>query len=253
MDMVYYPVGRGSYDDYFKLLEADVQHANALAAAVPRGKDGARLQMKLVYNDLAPFFLFLLQWIDSSCTCLLPRYLNLFEILVYKVYTDGRRTVSACGRRATVDDFYAVILPSLLGLNNMVEMDITRDEKPGTEIISKERLHGGISSSKLEFEREAECGICLEPCAKIVLPTCCHAMCINCYRDWNARSKACPFCRGNIKRVMSRDLWVLTCGDDVVETDTVLKEDLRRFYLYISKLPKDTPDSLFFMNYEYLI
>ena len=78
----------------------------------------------------------------------------------------------------------AVILPSLLGLNNMVEMDITRDEKPGTEIISKERLHGGISSSKLEFEREAECGICLEPCAKIVLPTCCHAMCINCYRDW---------------------------------------------------------------------
>lgn len=178
----------------------------------------------------------------------------------------------------------------------MVEMDITRDEKPGTEIISKERLHGGISSSKLEFEREAECGICLEPCAKIVLPTCCHAMCINCYRDWynslnfvfvvhffhhwgmpnpklcahffnfwylivtfpllihrNARSKACPFCRGNIKRVMSRDLWVLTCGDDVVETDTVLKEDLRRFYLYISKLPKDTPDSLFFMNYEYLI
>lgn len=52
---------------------------------------------------------------------------------------------------------------------------------------------------------------------------------------------------------MSRDLWVLTSGDDIIETDTVLKEDLQRFYLYMSKLPKDTPDALFFMYYEYLI
>lgn len=62
-----------------------------------------------------------------------------------------------------------------------------------------------------------------------------------------------PFFRGSINRVMLRDLRVLTCGDDVTETDTVMKEDLRRFYMYISKLPKASPDVLFFMNNEYLI
>lgn len=55
------------------------------AAAVPMAKGGAYLQMKLVYNQLAPIVLFLLQWMDCSCTCLLPRYLNLFHILVHKV------------------------------------------------------------------------------------------------------------------------------------------------------------------------
>ncbi|XP_017220567.1 E3 ubiquitin-protein ligase AIRP2 [Daucus carota subsp. sativus] len=254
MDMVHYPYGRSSYEDSLKLLEADIQHANALAAAIPKGKGGARLQMTLAYNNLAPFLLFLLQWIDSSCTCLLPRYLNLFEILVHKVYTDERRNVSALGRKATISEFYAVILPSLQGLHNdLVDMDITSNEKPGTEINSKERLRNDTSLSNIDLEREAECGICLELCPKIVLPNCCHSMCINCYRDWNSRSEACPFCRGTIKRVMSRDLWVLTSGDDIIETDTVLKEDLQRFYLYISKLPKDTPDALFFMYYEYLI
>lgn len=55
------------------------------AAVIPRAKSGARLQMKLVYNQLAPLYLILLQWLDCSCTCLLPRYLNFFHILVYKV------------------------------------------------------------------------------------------------------------------------------------------------------------------------
>lgn len=54
------------------------------AAAIPRAKHGSYLQMKLVYNQLAPFFLFLMQWLDCSCTCILPRYLNFFHILVYK-------------------------------------------------------------------------------------------------------------------------------------------------------------------------
>lgn len=58
------------------------------AAAIPKAKGGACLQMKLVYNNWAPVFLFLLQWLDCSCTCLLPRYLNFFHILVYKVSFD---------------------------------------------------------------------------------------------------------------------------------------------------------------------
>lgn len=70
--------------------------------------------------------------------------------------------------------------------------------------------------------------------------------------DRNARSESCPFCRGSIKRVSSGDLWVLTCGNDVIDNETVSKEDLLRFYLYINNLPKDIPDTLFFMYYEYL-
>lgn len=56
-----------------------------------------------------------------------------------------------------------------------------------------------------------------------------------------------------MKRVNSEDLWVLTCNDDVIDPETVSKEDLLRFYLYINSLPKDYPDALFVVYYEYLI
>ncbi|KAL2515395.1 RING-type domain-containing protein [Forsythia ovata] len=59
------------------------------------------------------------------------------------------------------------------------------------------------------------------------------------------RSESCPFCRGSLKRVNSGDLWVLTCGKDVVDQETLSEEDVLRFYLYINSLPKDIPDSLF--------
>ncbi|KAL7171650.1 hypothetical protein ACSBR2_036331 [Camellia fascicularis] len=254
MEIMYYQFPRFSHQDSLKILESDIQHANSLAAAIPRAKGGARLQMKLVYNRLAPLFLFLLQWMDCSCTCLLPRYLNLFHILVYKVYTDGQPKISTHGRKATIMDFYAVILPSLRRLHvDLVESDYAKDENLDTEIIGKKRPERGDRFSNGDLEREDECGICLEPCTKMVLPNCCHAMCINCYRNWNMRSESCPFCRGSIKRVKSRDLWVLTCSDDVVDTKTVSTEDLLCFYHYISSLPKDSPEAFFLMQYEYLL
>ncbi|CAA2996545.1 RING-H2 finger ATL47 [Olea europaea subsp. europaea] len=235
MEMMYYQqLGKSSYLDSLKVLEADIQYANALAAAIPNAKGGVCLQMKLVYNHLASLFLFLLPWVDCSCMCIFPRYLNLFHILVYKVNTDGRPKLSTRGRKATVRDFYAVILPSLQRIHNdFIELDSNDDNH--------------------DTERDDECGICLEPCTKMVLPNCCHAMCINCYRNWNTRSESCPFCRGTIRRVKSRDLWILTCKDDVVDPDIVSREDLLRFYHYIRNLPKDSPDALFLMYYEYLI
>lgn len=158
------------------------------------------------------------------------------------------------------------------------------------EISDQKKLENEISFPNFDMERENECGICLEPCTKIVLPNCCHAMCINCYRDWyaliselknntmfcflivlhiqldlviakyggvcvfrNTRSASCPFCRGNLKRVKSRDLWVLTCDDEVMDADLVVNENLVRFYLYMNDLPKDCPDAVFFMYYEYLM
>ncbi|XP_023745284.1 E3 ubiquitin-protein ligase AIRP2 [Lactuca sativa] len=254
MDMMYYPLGRCSYEESMKVLEADIQHANALAAAIPRANDGARFQMKLVYNELAPLVMFLLQWIDSSCTCLLPRYLNLVHVLVYKVYTDGRPKISRRGRKATINDFYAVILPSLRRLHcDLVDDGDSAGVCLRMETSDHKKTKNEVGFSNLDLKREDECGICLEPCTKIVLPNCCHAMCINCYRDWNTRSASCPFCRGNLKRVKSRDLWVLTCDDDVVDADLVVGEDLVRLYLYINNLPKDNHEAIFFMYYEYLI
>lgn len=51
----------------------------------------------------------------------------------------------------------------------------------------------------------------------------------------------------------SGDLWVLTDNNDVVDQATLLNEDMLRFYLYINNLPKDIPDAMFLVYYEYLI
>ncbi|RZB96159.1 E3 ubiquitin-protein ligase AIRP2 isoform B [Glycine soja] len=150
----------------------------------------------------------------------------------------------------------AVILPSLERLLGSLEkLDICKKSHSSIDGISygKKMMEGDGKLINIDLEREDECGICLEPCTKMVLPNCCHAMCIKCYRKWNTRSESCPFCRGSLRRVNSEDLWVLTCNEDVVDAETVSKEDLLRFYLYIHSLPKDHPDALFLMYYEYLI
>ncbi|KAK4264993.1 hypothetical protein QN277_026103 [Acacia crassicarpa] len=257
MDMMPYQLYRLPYQDSLKVLEADIQHANALAAAIPRVKGGTVLQMKLVYNDWAPIFLFLLQWMDCSCTCLFQGYLSFFHVLIYKVHKEGRSSVSAHGRKATIKDFYAVILPSLQRLHGSLDkLEIPKEGYSSSiegPCSKKKMIEADGRLSSVDLEREDECGICLEPCTRMVLPNCCHAMCIKCYRKWNRKSESCPFCRGSLRRVNSEDLWVLTCNEDVVDAETVSKEDLLRFYLYVSSLPKDYPDALFLMYYEYLI
>ncbi|KAI5448064.1 variant 3, E3 ubiquitin-protein ligase airp2 [Lathyrus oleraceus] len=104
---------------------------------------------------------------------------------------------------------------------------------------------GHKHSSDIDLEREEECGICMEMNSKIVLPNCNHAMCLKCYHEWRARSQSCPFCRDSLKRVDSCDLWVLTDSRDVVDMETVTRENLRRLFMYIDKLPLIIPDSLF--------
>ncbi|XP_010556183.1 PREDICTED: uncharacterized protein LOC104825533 [Tarenaya hassleriana] len=250
---MFYQLTASSYQDWLKILEVDIEHANGLAAEIPMGKTGARLRMKLVCSNFASLFLFLLQWTD--CSCLLPRYLDFFHILVYKVYSDGQWRLPTHGRKATIREFYGVILPSLQRLHsNFAEFpgQWRGDDAKALAKMRFDKEEGGRFSS-IDLEREDECGICLEPCTKMVLPNCCHAMCIKCYRNWNTKSESCPFCRGSIKRVNSEDLWVLTGEDDVVDAETATREDLLRFYLYINSLPKDYPDVLFLVYYEYLI
>lgn len=256
MDLVYYhQLGRCSYQDSLKILEADILHANALAAAIPKSKGQTNFQMKLVYSDLAPLFFLLLKWLDSSCNCFFPLYFNLFHILIYEVYPDGRPNTTTEGRQATIKEFYAIILPSLRRLHDDL---VEQEGKKGMNRIQLGKKNKVVSKqrSKIfdgELDREEECGICLEPCTKMVLPNCCHSMCINCYRDWNIRSESCPFCRGGLKRVKSEDLWVLTPDSDVVDAETVEKENLSQLYLYIQSLPRDSPEALFLVYYEYLI
>ncbi|KAL2484480.1 RING/U-box superfamily protein [Abeliophyllum distichum] len=251
--MYYQQLGRSSCRVTVRDLETDIQHANTMATEIPNAKNGARVQMKLVYSHLAPIVLYFLQWIDFSRTCFFPKYLNLFHILIYKVYADESPTILTQGRKATVQDFYAIILPSLQQLHyNFVELNSTEDENIGSRSNGKKRLGGG-GLANLGTERDDECGICLEPCTKMVLPNCCHVMCMKCFNDWSKRSVSCPFCRGNLTSVKSKDLWVLTGNDDMVDQETVSREELLHFYLYIKSLPKDSPDPSFVMYYEDLL
>ncbi|KAL3656055.1 hypothetical protein CASFOL_000451 [Castilleja foliolosa] len=119
--MYYQQLRKNSYEDSLKVLESDIQHANAM------------------------------------------------------VYTDGRPKVSTLARKASVQEFYAIILPSLEQLHSeFVEHDSTNDENI---------LLNGTGKKRLDSERDDECGICLETCTKMVTSNCCRAMCINCYRD----------------------------------------------------------------------
>lgn len=65
---------------------------------------------------------------------------------------------------------------------------------------------------------------------------------MNCRRS---RSQSCPFCRDSLKRVNSGDLWVYTDSRDIIDTATVTRENLRRLFMYVDKLPLIVPDNLF--------
>lgn len=234
---------RKSFKDSLKVLEADIQHANTLASDYPREYDGACLQMRMSYSPAAHLFLFLVQWTD----CNLAGALGLLRILIYKVYVDGSTTImSTKERKASIREFYAVIYPSLLQLQSGVTD--SEDKKQKAVCVERYRKRDDEENrqcSDIDIEREEECGICMETNSKIVLPNCNHAMCLKCYRDWRTRSQSCPFCRDNLRRVNSGDLWVYTDCRDIVDMETVMRENLRRLFMYIDKLPLVTPDNPF--------
>uniref|UniRef100_M1C393 Zinc finger, RING-type n=1 Tax=Solanum tuberosum TaxID=4113 RepID=M1C393_SOLTU len=60
-----------------------------------------------------------------------------------------------------------------------------------------------------------------------------------------SRSQSCPFCRDSLKRVSSGDLWVYMDSKDAVDMTTITKENLRRLFMYIEKLPLIVPDNVF--------
>ncbi|KAI3434074.1 RING-type domain-containing protein [Psidium guajava] len=232
---------RKSFKDSLKVLEADIQHANTLASDFPRDYDGDCLQMRLSYSPAAHFFLFLVQWAD----CHLAGALGLLRILIYKVCVDGTTTMTTHERKASIREFYAVIYPSLLQLQKGVTDTEDRRQKTACmERCRRREEEEHRQYADIEFEKEDECGICMEMNSKIVLPNCSHAMCLKCYREWRTRSQSCPFCRNNLKRVNSGDLWIFMDSRDVVDVATVTRENLRRLFMYIDKLPLVVPDNL---------
>ncbi|KAL5552696.1 hypothetical protein UlMin_040097 [Ulmus minor] len=229
---------KSCFRESIKALEADIQHANSLAASLPRDCGGDYIQMRLSYSPLAPLFLYLIEWMDYSCTDTLPSYLGLLHVLVYKAYVDGIPSISSDDRKATLREFYAVIYPSLGQLEGEIaELEDCNRRNQGLEALSRRGEEYQRKVYDKEIDRDDECGICMENGTKMVLPNCGHSMCICCFHDWNARAESCPFCRGSLKRVSSTDLWVLTGNNDVIDAVSLAKENLRRFYLYIEKLP----------------
>ncbi|KAJ7565916.1 hypothetical protein O6H91_02G080900 [Diphasiastrum complanatum] len=228
---------RRSFKESLKTLEADIQHANTLAAEIPKEFGGACLQLRISYSPVASLFLFLVRWTN----CSLAGALGLLRILIYK---DGTTTMLTHERKASLREFYAFIYPSLQQLQGgITELEDKRQRAVCLERFKKKADEDNCFD--LDIERDQECGICMEVNTKIALPDCSHAMCIKCYRAWNARSQSCPFCRDSLKRVNSGDLWIFTDSSDVEDMVTLAKDNLQRLFLYIDKLPLLISDNSF--------
>ncbi|XP_021278327.1 uncharacterized protein LOC110412173 isoform X1 [Herrania umbratica] len=249
-------MGKSSFKDSLKALEADIQHANTLALDHPREKDGARLQMRLSYSPAAQFFLFLVQWTD----CQLAGALGLLRILIYmlltiglwqsgelmQTYADGKTTMSVYERKASIREFYALIFPSLLQLQRgITDLEDRKQKEVCTMRYRRKDEFEKGKLSEIDIEREEECGICMEMNSMVVLPNCSHSLCLKCYRDWHGRSQSCPFCRDSLKRVNSGDLWIYTDKSDLVDLSSILRENCKRLFMYVEKLPLVVPDPVF--------
>ena len=90
----------------------------------------------------------------------------------------------------------AVIYPSLAQLHEGINE--VEDRKQKAICIERYRRreedHKRVIS-EIDDNIEEECGICMEINNKVVLPTCSHAMCIKCYRDWYLSFLFSLYCR----------------------------------------------------------
>lgn len=67
---------------------------------------------------------------------------------------------------------------------------------------------------------------------------------ILCRLSRRARSHSCPFCRDSLKRVDSGDLWIYTSKNEIVDLASISRENWKRLFMYIDKLPLITPDPM---------
>lgn len=138
-----------------------------------------------------------------------------------------------------------VIFPSLLQLQRGITDVEERKQKDlcATKYKSKDPIGKG-KLSEIDLEREEECPICMEMNNKVVLPNCYHSLCMKCYNDWHTRSQSCPFCRDSLKRVNSGDLWIYMSNREIHDLESINKENLKRLFMRIDKLPLISPDQI---------
>nr|AFK37027.1 unknown [Lotus japonicus] len=221
-EIFYLGMGKCSFQESLKALEADIQYANTLALDHPRENDGGCFQMRLSYSPVAPIFLPLVQWADYN----LAGALGLLRILIYVTYANGNTTMSIYERKSSIRQFYSIIFPALLQLQKgLTDLDERKQKEVYSTRYQRKTECRERRQSEIDIEREEECGVCFEVKAKVVLPNCCHYMCLKCYSDWCMRSQSCPFCRDSLKRVNSGDLWIYTDMSEIVDMGTVFKEN----------------------------
>ncbi|XP_039131976.1 E3 ubiquitin-protein ligase AIRP2-like isoform X2 [Dioscorea cayenensis subsp. rotundata] len=232
---------KSKFKTSLKSLEADIRRANTLASGYPREEDGAYIQMRLSYNLVAGLFPSFVQKTDTQLT----GALGLIRVLIYKVFVDGKTTVYVHERKASIKQFYGIIFPSLMQLQG--GLTTSEQRKQREMYLKKYRKVDETEENKLsevDMKREKECGICMEPKAKIALPTCMHTMCMKCYQDWQSRSRSCPFCRIDLQIVRPSDLWIYIDKHDAVDMAMITKQNTNRLFVFTDKLPLIVPDPI---------
>ncbi|KAJ0956534.1 putative transcription factor C2H2 family [Helianthus annuus] len=222
------------YKDSLKTLEADIQHANTLAVNSVKDDDGSYLQLRVYFSPAAALFCYLFPWVD----CRIAGALGLIHVFIYMICADGKNTMHVHERKASIRQFYGIVFPSIMQLQSGIT-DLEERKQKETLLASYSRKDD-FEKEKLsdaDVEREAECGICMEINSKVVLPNCNHSLCLKCYRDWHARSRSCPFCRESLKGVKLTDLWIYIEERDTIDLAIILKENTKRLFMYIEKLP----------------
>ncbi|XP_039131977.1 E3 ubiquitin-protein ligase AIRP2-like isoform X3 [Dioscorea cayenensis subsp. rotundata] len=221
---------KSKFKTSLKSLEADIRRANTLASGYPREEDGAYIQMRLSYNLVAGLFPSFVQKTDTQLT----GALGLIRVLIYKVFVDGKTTVYVHERKASIKQFYGGLTTS--EQRKQREMYLKKYRK--VDETEENKL------SEVDMKREKECGICMEPKAKIALPTCMHTMCMKCYQDWQSRSRSCPFCRIDLQIVRPSDLWIYIDKHDAVDMAMITKQNTNRLFVFTDKLPLIVPDPI---------
>lgn len=79
----------------------------------------------------------------------------------------------------------AVIYPSLRQLEGeFIELEDNDLRSQSMEVLTRTRGDGRMKLSDNDLEKEEECGICMENCTRMLLPSCGHTMCNSCFHDW---------------------------------------------------------------------
>ncbi|KAL0363328.1 UNVERIFIED_CONTAM: E3 ubiquitin-protein ligase AIRP2 [Sesamum calycinum] len=275
---------RKSFKDSLKVLEADIQHANTLASDFSREYDGACLQMRMSYSPAAHFFLFLVQWTDCHLAGALGLLrILIYKVYVDGTTTMSTHERKASIRefyevsQIQKKKQKAVCMERYRRKDEeehrrCSELDIEREEECGIcmEMNSKIVLPNCNHAMCLKCYRE---WIRLNTIILVMRSVVCGSiatgpsplgeqlslssgfsfllhlliMFLNSYLvSFEAfKITICPFCRDSLKRTNSGDLWVFLDSRDVVDMTSITRENLKRLFMYIDKLPLIVPDTLF--------